>query len=156
LLAFGRDRWPLLVLPLALFVRMALNAMDGMLAREYAMQTRGGAVLNEMGDVLSDLFLYVPLALLPGFSAVLVLSVSILAVLSEFAGVLAVQIGSSRRYDGPMGKSDRAFVFGAVGLALGLGLKPDPWLGPLLAALVALLMFTIYRRLAGALREAKP
>jgi CDP-diacylglycerol--glycerol-3-phosphate 3-phosphatidyltransferase len=29
-------RWPLLMLPAFLFVRMALNAIDGMLAREHA------------------------------------------------------------------------------------------------------------------------
>ena len=32
----------------------------------------------------------------------------------EMAGVVAVQIGAERRYDGPMGKSDRAFTFGLL------------------------------------------
>ena len=35
----------------------------------------------------------------------------VLTLVSEMTGVVAVQIGASRRYDGPMGKSDRAFVF---------------------------------------------
>ena len=35
--------------------------------------------------------------------------------ITEFAGVLGPMVGASRRYDGPMGKSDRAFVFGALG-----------------------------------------
>jgi CDP-diacylglycerol--glycerol-3-phosphate 3-phosphatidyltransferase len=33
---------------------MALNAIDGMLAREHDMQSPLGAMLNELGDVLSD------------------------------------------------------------------------------------------------------
>ena len=32
-------------------------------------------------------------------------------------------VGASRRYDGPMGKSDRAFVFGALGLWVGLATR---------------------------------
>src|SRR5262245_44562355 len=63
-LPFGRTRpaW-LALLPVWLAVRMALNALDGMMARELGMASRRGAVLNEMGDVLGDLALYLPLAL---------------------------------------------------------------------------------------------
>jgi CDP-diacylglycerol--glycerol-3-phosphate 3-phosphatidyltransferase len=38
----------LLLVPIWLFMRMALNAIDGMLARELQMATPLGAVLNEM------------------------------------------------------------------------------------------------------------
>ena len=38
-----------MLIPLVLFVRMALNAVDGMLAREHAMETSLGAMLNELG-----------------------------------------------------------------------------------------------------------
>jgi phosphatidylglycerophosphate synthase len=37
-------RWPLILMPLALFVRMALNAIDGMLAREHGMKSHLGAI----------------------------------------------------------------------------------------------------------------
>ena len=70
------ERWPLLVLPGFLFVRMALNAIDGMLAREHNMKSRLGAVLNEIGDVLADTALYLPLALVPGVSAPLIVIVA--------------------------------------------------------------------------------
>lgn len=49
-----------LLLPIVLFIRMALNALDGMLARECNQQTRLGAILNETGDVISDIALYLP------------------------------------------------------------------------------------------------
>ena len=146
-------RWPLLLLPAFLFVRMALNAIDGMLAREHNQKSRLGAVLNEIGDVLADTALYLPLALVPGFSPWLVVVITILAIVSEMTGVVAVQIGAARRYDGPMGKSDRAFAFGLLALLLGLGVAADPWLDYVLILIGALLVLTIVRRARRALAE---
>ena len=144
---------PLLCLPLVLFVRMALNAIDGMLAREHDMQSRLGAVLNELGDVAADSLLYLPLALVPGVPAAWIVLIVLLSVMSEMTGVVAVQIGATRRYDGPMGKSDRAFFFGALGLALGLGLEPGPWLTVICALVVAALCLTVINRARRALAE---
>ena len=151
--AFPQDKWPLLLMPLALFLRMALNAVDGMLAREHAMKSSLGAVLNELGDVLSDTALYLPFALVPGISSHWVAIVVVLAIVSEMTGVVAVQIGAQRRYDGPMGKSDRAFVFGSLGLLLGLGIDPVRWLDGMMIATAALLMATIFNRARRALAE---
>lgn len=146
-------RWPLLVLPAALFARMALNALDGMMARELNMSSRLGAVLNEVGDVISDAVLYLPLALVPGIRGALIVPAVLLAVISEMTGVVGVQIGASRRYDGPMGKSDRAFAFGAMGLALGLGVPARRWVDGILLLMVLLLCVTVYNRARRALRE---
>lgn len=148
------DRWPLLVMPAFLFVRMALNAIDGMLAREHGMKSRLGAVLNEIGDVVSDTALYLPLALVPGIPATPVVIATALALISEMTGVVAVQIGAGRRYDGPMGKSDRAFVFGLLALLGGLGVAYGPWVGPVLAVVIVLLAATIVNRARRALAEA--
>ncbi len=146
-------RWPLLLLPGFLFVRMALNAIDGMLAREHNQKSRLGAVLNEIGDVLADTALYLPLAIVPGFSPWLVIVITILAIVSEMTGVVAVQIGATRRYDGPMGKSDRAFVFGLLALLLGLGVRPGDWLLGVQVLVGSLLVVTIIRRARRALAE---
>lgn len=143
----------LLLLPAVLFLRMALNAMDGMLAREFDQKSRLGAILNELGDVLSDAAIYLPLALVPGFSVWLIFLIVLLAVISEMAGVLGLMIGASRRYDGPMGKSDRAFVFGALGLALGFGVKTGPWLWWLQVLVLGLLVATVLHRSVRALKE---
>ena len=151
--SFSTQKWPLLTIPLVLFIRMALNAVDGMLAREHNMKSPLGAILNELGDVLSDVALYLPLALIGGVNASWMVLVVLFAVISEMTGVVAIQIGASRRYDGPMGKSDRAFLFGAIGLALGLGLNPTPWLDYLLIAIFLLLCLTIYNRARKALGE---
>jgi len=147
-------RGTLLLLPAVLFARMALNAVDGMLAREHGQKSRLGALLNELGDVVSDAALYLPLALVPGFSPALVAVIVVLAALSELTGVLAQTIGASRRYDGPMGKSDRAFAFGLIALLLALGVPPGAWLVALQAVLLALLVATVWNRGARALREA--
>ena len=37
-----------------------------------------------------------------------------LSIINEFCGVLAKLISGTRRYDGPMGKSDRAFLVGVI------------------------------------------
>jgi CDP-diacylglycerol--glycerol-3-phosphate 3-phosphatidyltransferase len=55
-----------LLLPVVLFVRMALNAIDGMLAREHGQKSALGAFLNELCDVISDAALYLPFALVSG------------------------------------------------------------------------------------------
>ena len=149
------ERWPVLLLAPFLFVRMALNALDGMLAREHGMKSALGAFLNELGDVASDSALYLPLACVPGFEPALVAIAVVLAAMSEMAGVLAAQIGASRRYDGPMGKSDRAFVFGALGLAFGLGAPAGRWLDVALAAVCLLLALTIANRVRRGLAELR-
>ena len=143
----------LLLLPGTLFIRMALNAIDGMLAREHNMKTRLGAVLNELGDVVSDSALYLPLALVPVFNHWLVVGLVILAVMVEMVGVVAIQIGASRNYAGPMGKSDRAFAFGLMALLLGLGVAEGAWVTAALSIMLLLSLFTIYNRVRLALRE---
>jgi CDP-diacylglycerol---glycerol-3-phosphate 3-phosphatidyltransferase len=146
----------LLFLPATLFVRMALNAIDGMLAREHDMKTRLGTVLNELGDVVSDIALYLPLALVPAFNLWLVVGLVILAVMVEMAGVMAIQIGASRNYAGPMGKSDRAFAFGLIALLLGFGVEGGTWVTASLSVMLLLSLFTVYNRARLALREGIP
>jgi CDP-diacylglycerol--glycerol-3-phosphate 3-phosphatidyltransferase len=145
----------LLLLPAALFLRMALNAIDGMLAREHNQKSALGAVLNELGDVFSDTALYLPLAIILPFDSALMVLIVLLAVVSEMTGVVAVQIGASRRYDGPMGKSDRAFVFGTLGLLLGLQLPIFRVVIPVQWMVLVLLLVTIVNRARGALREIR-
>ena len=147
------EDWSLLLLTGVLFIRMALNAIDGMLAREHNLKSKLGAVLNELGDVVSDTALYLPLALVPGISPPLIVLITVLAVIGEMTGVVGVQIGASRRYDGPLGKSDRAFAFGLLGLLLGCGMSRGIWLTVFLAVLVALAGLTVVNRARRALLE---
>jgi phosphatidylglycerophosphate synthase len=109
-----------ILLPIYLFVRMALNAIDGMLAREFNQQSRLGAILNEVGDIIADAALYLAFAFVTGVCPWLVVLVVLLSWLTEFCGVMAQTLTGSRNYRGPMGKSDRAFVLGALGLFIAL------------------------------------
>lgn len=134
-------------------VRMALNALDGMLARDFGQQTRLGAYLNELTDVVADAALIAPFALLPPNSPAWTAAVIVLAALTEYAGVLGPSVGASRRYDGPLGKSDRAFVFGVFALWAAVAAPLPAWAAWIMPLIAAALISTIVNRVRGALRE---
>lgn len=142
------------LIPLWMLLRMAFNAADGMLAREFGQKTALGGFLNELTDVIADAALYLPFALVVPFAPLWVGIVIVLAGLTEFAGALAVSVGASRRYDGPMGKSDRALVFGVLGLWTALAPLPQR-LWPLMPLLAALLAWTVVNRVRQALAEVR-
>ncbi|PJG59936.1 CDP-alcohol phosphatidyltransferase family protein [Aeromonas cavernicola] len=137
-------------LPFILLLRMALNALDGMLATHTEQQTPLGALLNELCDVLADLALYLPFALLTEITTPLLLTVVLCGLLAEFSGVLACTIGATRRFDGPMGKSDRAFAFGLLAVMVWSSVEPL-WLNGVLIIMLLLTARTIFNRLHQAL-----
>jgi len=142
-----------LSIPVWMLIRMALNNIDGMLAREHHMATPEGAILNEMGDVVSDSTLFLAFAAIPGINVPLLIILTLLAVMSEMTGVVATQIGASRRYDGPSGKSDRALFFGLLGLSYSLGAQMGLWSTLTLLFIIILLCMTIFNRANAALKE---
>lgn len=128
----------LLLIPIVLFVRMVLNAIDGMLAREHGQASTLGMYLNETCDVASDLALILPFAAFPQFGGRGVVAFAIAAVLTEFAGVLGIAAGIGRNYGGPFGKSDRALALGVVAVLAAAGLWPPaiaPFVFPAMATL---------------------
>jgi CDP-diacylglycerol--glycerol-3-phosphate 3-phosphatidyltransferase len=144
----------LLLLPLALFARMALNAIDGMLAREHDMASDLGATLNELGDIVSDAALFLPLALVPGAPSAWIVLFVVAAALTEAAGLIGPMLGRERRYDGPMGKSDRALVVGAIALLLGVGVPTGSWLVLVFVIAFALALVTAMRRVRAVVSPA--
>ncbi|MFV0453782.1 MAG: CDP-alcohol phosphatidyltransferase family protein [Pseudomonas sp.] len=145
--------WLFALIPLWMLLRMALNAIDGMLAREFGQQSRLGAYLNELCDVVADSALYLPFALLPGVSTIAVVLVVLLALFSEYAGVLGPMVGASRRYDGPMGKSDRAFAFGVLATGVACGWLSASWVNGALLLIAALALYTLVNRVRQGLNE---
>ncbi len=135
-------RWLYPGLPAWMFLRMAFNAIDGMLAREFGQQSRLGAYLNELCDVVADAALYLSLLSVPGVHPQVLWLLAWIAALSEYAGVLGPMVGASRRYDGPMGKSDRAFVVGVLGLLLALGWIGGVGVGAVASGMVLLCVIT--------------
>lgn len=155
LVAIVQDVRILLVLPAALLLRMALNAIDGMLAREHGQKTQLGAVLNEVGDVVSDAAMYAPLAFTPWFPGAWVVALVVLAGVTELAGVMGQVVGGGRRYEGPMGKSDRAVAVGALALAIGGGVRPGVWVDVVLGIACLLLAVTVVNRARAGLRGGR-
>jgi CDP-diacylglycerol--glycerol-3-phosphate 3-phosphatidyltransferase len=149
------SRWPLLVLPLTLFLRMAMNAIDGLMAREHGQATSAGAVLNEVSDVVADAALYLPFALIAGLDAPLVILVVVAGIVAEMTGALGPMIGARRCYAGPLGKSDRAIAFGLLAVLIGVGIAPGLWSTLYLAAMLLLSALTILNRARLVVAEAK-
>jgi CDP-diacylglycerol--glycerol-3-phosphate 3-phosphatidyltransferase len=105
--------------------------------------------------VVADAALYLPFALIPGLNAPLVVLVVVGGIIAEMAGALGPMIGAKRRYDGPLGKSDRAFAFGLLAVLLGVGLTPGLWSTLYLAALLLLCALTVLNRARAIVAEAK-
>jgi CDP-diacylglycerol---glycerol-3-phosphate 3-phosphatidyltransferase len=149
LMAITGSRTVLLLLSVVLVARMALNAIDGMLAREHGKVSILGARLNEFCDVLSDICLYLPFMALvtpAGLVALVVLT----GILAEFAGVLSGALGGVRSYQGPFGKSDRAAFFAAIAVASSVLRPPDAIIAALfLIAAIGGVITTFNRLLHG-------
>ena len=118
-LFFGIENkgWFLFV-SLGLIFRMALNALDGMMAKQFNLQSNKGEILNELVDVISDVAIFFPFIYFDSLKTEYVIIFIVLSIINEFCGILSKSIYGERRYDGPMGKSDRALLVGLICIAL--------------------------------------
>ena len=153
LTALSGYHWLFILIPIWLFVRMALNAIDGMLAREFNQKSRLGGYLNEITDVVSDAALYLPFAFVYPFDGLQIGLIIWLSALTEFCGVLGQVQGKTRRYDGPLGKSDRAFLFGVLGLVYVFAPTLLDFLYGVLWVDIILLIVTCVKRVKSGLAE---
>lgn len=139
-----------LTVPLFLFLRMALNALDGMIANKFNQKTKMGVFYNEAGDVVSDtVFFYVFLRVI-GISEVYNLFLVFLSILSEYVGVTAMMVDNKRHYEGPMGKSDRAFLISL--LAIVYYFIGNKYFDYILILVIILLAFTIFNRVRSSVK----
>jgi CDP-diacylglycerol--glycerol-3-phosphate 3-phosphatidyltransferase len=147
---YGDRTIGMILMPIVLLLRMTLNALDGMMARQYNLQSKMGALLNEIGDVVSDIVLYYPLYVLFAMDQIWVMCFLLLSVLNEFAGLLGQALGGARRYDGPMGKSDRALVMGVLSLLFLFKAPISPYLTWIWLLVFSLLIWSTFKRLKNA------
>jgi CDP-diacylglycerol--glycerol-3-phosphate 3-phosphatidyltransferase len=145
----------LLLLPIALGLRTVIAALRDTLDAAPGDAARD-LLLREVGDPLSEVLLYLPLALYPGLPAGLIIVVLVLGICTEIAGLAAAQVGAGRRHEGPMAMTDRAIVFGIIGLILAFDASAAAWLPWLLVPASALALATIANRMRAALRAAPP
>ncbi|NML72013.1 CDP-alcohol phosphatidyltransferase family protein [Chryseobacterium sp. RP-3-3] len=141
------SKWFFLSLPIGLLLRMALNALDGMMARKFNQTSKLGEVLNEVGDIVSDVIIFFPLLKFQPESLYLIVILIILSVINEFSGLIGKVVGKERRYDGPMGKSDRALILGIYGLAVFFGADISGISPYIFGLIIILLTISTYIRL---------
>jgi CDP-diacylglycerol--glycerol-3-phosphate 3-phosphatidyltransferase len=141
------------ILPAWVVARTACASLDGMLAVEFGQKSRLGGVLNETGDILSEIALFLPLTFISSCTVSEGSIVIALVVLSEFAGLAGLAFGGQRRLEGPLGKADRSIVLSIGGIAICLGIFPDP-IWPASSALCAAAALTGWNRLCLAVYAA--
>ena len=144
-----------LIVALGLLVRMMLNALDGMMARIYNLQSKLGEVLNEVGDIVSDVAIYFPLIIFESLSTEIAIIFILLSVINEFCGLMAKLISGERRYDGPMGKSDRAFLIGIICIVYSFTNGLAPYINYIIAGSSILMIFSSYVRLTKSIKNGK-
>jgi CDP-diacylglycerol---glycerol-3-phosphate 3-phosphatidyltransferase len=109
----------LVVGPCAL-VRMALNALDGAVARRTGTSHTRGEVYNELVDRTADALMLVPVAVVaPAWLAIVAVAA---AWGTSLIAVLTQAVTGERAHGGPMGKPDRVLVLSlAAAAAVGVG-----------------------------------
>ena len=145
----------LLILPFWLLIRMALNAIDGMMAREFNMCSYNGFILNELGDIISDTALYLPLIFIAPACTISIIFFNLGAIFTEICGILPKAAGLKRHYEGPMGKSDRAFAVGSLAIITVLFPKTLIFWDLIFIVLFILTLITCKNRVEGSLKERK-
>jgi CDP-diacylglycerol--glycerol-3-phosphate 3-phosphatidyltransferase len=143
---FPGNRVVWVAVALVLLVRMALNAADGALARRTGRSSRAGELFNEVSDVLADACLYIPLVAVAESAGAVVALFVLVAGWTELCGVAAKAAGGTRRYDGPLGKSDRALAVGAYLVARAAGIPGGRWQLVFFGILVLLSAWTCVNR----------
>lgn len=147
---FSNFKFIYLLIPVFFFIRMALNALDGMLANNFNMKTKIGIFFNEMADVISDtavFYTFFKIIATPEYLSFIFIFFSIL---SEYTGVVAFMVDGKRHYEGPMGKSDRVFFISILSLFIYFNFLS--YINYFIIIGIFLLIFTLYNRIKNTLR----
>ena len=144
-----------LIVAFGLLLRMMLNALDGMMARIYNLQSKFGEILNEVGDIVSDVAIYFPLIIFSSLSIEIAIIFILLSIINEFCGLIAKVISGERRYDGPMGKSDRAFLIGVICIVYYFTNSLDPYMNYIIGGSSVLMIFSSFIRLTKSIKNGK-
>lgn len=134
--------------------RLALNALDGMVARSARTASPSGELLNELGDRVGDLLLVGGLVL-AGHGDLRLGAVALgVITLPGAVGVTARAAGGVRRYEGPLSKPDRMAAL-AVASVLTLALPVGPVISGYFVLLIAGVLLTTANRYRHAHRQLR-
>lgn len=151
--AFAFHPWVFVLVPIWMIFRMLFNAVVAVLISEFGQHSRLGTCAHELSRVVAETALFLPFAVIPKVSMLLVLTVTLLAIFSEFAGLLGPLIKASRRRDGPMTSNLRLLCFGIFGAGIGSGYVLTAPINIALAVITVLLLLTIITRIRKAVLE---
>jgi len=126
-----------------------------MMARIYKLQSKLGEILNEVGDIVSDVAIYFPLIIFSSLSIEIAIIFILLSIINEFCGLIAKVISGERRYDGPMGKSDRAFLIGVICIVYYFTNSLDPYMNYIIGGSSILMIFSSFIRLTKSIKNGK-
>lgn len=155
-LTWPNTRYVLLLIPIFLFLRLAMNTLDGLLARELNQGSVAGEIWNEALDVLGDTICYGSLFFVPDGpqASLVILLLAIWA--AEFFGVLGKGMpGGVRRHESFLGgKPDRAVWMGLLALILYFAPGFMPYVPYYLAGVSALVILTALLRIHQTVKAA--
>lgn len=119
-LSYEEYRWLLLLTPFFLVMRMIMNTLDGMLAREHKTGSVAGELFNEGLDIVGDTLCYGILFFIPNIPKLPLTIFLLLTWMAEYFGVLGKSFpGGVRRHETFLGgKPDRAIWMGVLALLL--------------------------------------
>lgn len=151
--AFAFHLWIFALIPIWIVVRLGFAAVHCQLVNEFGQHSRLGTCAHELSRVVAETALFLPFAVVPKISLLLVLLVTLLSILSEFAGLLGPLINASRRRDGPLSSGIRLMCFAVFGSVLALGYLPTAAINIALAVMALMLIVTIGRRVRRAIAQ---
>ena len=107
-------RWPLLLLaaPPLFFLRIAFNALDGMVAQERGLASPRGELVNEFSDRVNDTLILAGLGASGLVDLRLLAAALAVTLLVSYLGILAKAAAGVRLTAGPLGKADRMLLLG--------------------------------------------
>lgn len=149
------SRWVLLVIPVIAIGRTALNALDGLVARDTGLARPWGEVLNECCDRLADVALLAGASFAIGSDARLGAIAIVVMLLCSYLSIVSKAAGGKRQYGGIMGKADRMILLNFTSV-IALALPKQRIFTIFLAVVLVGLVITIAIRARAAYVDLQP
>jgi phosphatidylglycerophosphate synthase len=150
----GRSAW-LLLAAAGIQLRLLCNVLDGMLAVEEGLQTRTGALFNEVPDRIADVLILAGAGYASG-DATLGWIAAVTALLTAYVRQLGGALTGAHHFDGPMAKQHRMFaltIASALAAIEAIAGAPAHVMAAALAVIAAGSVLTAARRLVLVARD---
>jgi CDP-diacylglycerol---glycerol-3-phosphate 3-phosphatidyltransferase len=149
------SRWLLLAIPVVAIGRTALNALDGLVARDTGLARPWGEVLNECCDRLADVALLTGVSFAIGSDARLGAVTIVVMLLCSYLSIVSKAAGGKRQYGGIMGKADR-MIYLSLASVIAFALPGDQVFTVFLVVVLIGLLLTIPVRARATYADLQP